>query len=47
MLRSFGSLSIVNAGALHRELKRAFTYVDFERGELQRFAIPRATCPWI
>jgi putative phosphoesterase len=37
MLRTFGSLSILNAGSLHREYDRAFTYVDFERGELARF----------
>lgn len=37
MLRTFGQLSIVNAGTLHRDFERAFTYVDFERGELVRF----------
>jgi predicted phosphodiesterase len=37
MLRTFGPLSIVNAGTLHRDFERAFTYVDFERGELVRF----------
>jgi predicted phosphodiesterase len=37
MLRTFGQLSIVNAGTLHRDNERAFTYVDFERGELVRF----------
>jgi predicted phosphodiesterase len=37
MLRTFGPLSIVNAGTLFREYERAFTLVDFERGELVRF----------
>jgi predicted phosphodiesterase len=37
MLRTFGQLSILNAGTLHRDHERAFTYVDFERGELVRF----------
>ena len=37
MLRTFGSLSIVNAGTLFREYERSFTYVDFERGDLVRF----------
>lgn len=37
MLRTFGPLSIVNAGTLFREYERSFTYVDFERGELVRF----------
>lgn len=37
MLRTFGPLSIVNAGTLHRGYERCFTYVDFERGELVRF----------
>jgi putative phosphoesterase len=37
MLRTFGPLSIINAGALHRDYERSFTYVDFERGELRRF----------
>lgn len=37
MLRTFGPLSIINAGSLHRDYERAFTYVDFERGELRRF----------
>lgn len=37
MLRTFGSLSIINAGTLHRDFERVFTYVDFERGELRRF----------
>jgi predicted phosphodiesterase len=37
MLRTFGPLSIVNAGTLLREYERAFTYVDFERGELVRY----------
>jgi predicted phosphodiesterase len=37
MLRTFGPLSIINAGTLHRDYERAFTYVDFERGELLRF----------
>ena len=37
MLRTFGPLSIVNAGTLLRDYERCFTYVDFERGELVRF----------
>lgn len=37
MLRTFGPLSIVNAGTLHRDYERCFTLVDFERGELVRF----------
>ena len=37
MLRTFGPLSIINAGTLFREYQRSFTYVDFERGELVRF----------
>jgi predicted phosphodiesterase len=37
MLRSFGSLSIVNAGTLLRESERCFTLLDFDRGELVRF----------
>lgn len=37
MLRSFGALSIVNAGTLLRENERCFTLIDFERGELVRF----------
>ena len=37
MLRTFGPLSIVNAGTLLREHARCFTVVDFERGELLRF----------
>jgi predicted phosphodiesterase len=37
MLRTFGPLSIVNAGTLLRSHERAFTYVDFERGELLRY----------
>jgi predicted phosphodiesterase len=37
MLRTFGPLSIVNAGTLLRDDERCFTYVDFERGELVRF----------
>ena len=37
MLRTFGPLSIVNAGTLFRENERSFTFVDFERGELVRF----------
>ena len=37
MLRTFGPLSIVNAGTLLREYERCFTLVDFERGELLRF----------
>jgi predicted phosphodiesterase len=41
MLRTFGPLSIINAGTLFREYDRSFTYVDFERGELVRFRLPR------
>lgn len=37
MLRTFGPLSIVNAGTLLRSHERAFTFVDFERGELLRY----------
>ena len=37
MLRTFGPLSIINAGTLLGEYERCFTFVDFERGELQRF----------
>ncbi len=37
MLRTFGPLSIVNAGTLLRDYERCFTFVDFERGELKRF----------
>jgi predicted phosphodiesterase len=37
MLRTFGPLSIVNAGTLLRDHARCFTVVDFERGELLRF----------
>jgi predicted phosphodiesterase len=37
MLRTFGPLSIVNAGTLLRDYERCFTLVDFERGELLRF----------
>lgn len=37
MLRTFGPLSIVNAGTLLRDDERCFTFVDFERGELVRF----------
>jgi predicted phosphodiesterase len=37
MLRTFGPLSIINAGTLLREAERSFTYVDFERGELLRY----------
>ena len=37
MLRTFGPLSIINAGTLFRRYERSFTYVDFERGELVRF----------
>jgi hypothetical protein len=37
MLRTFGPLSIINAGTLLREAERSFTYVDFERGELFRY----------
>ena len=37
MLRTFGPLSILNAGTLLRDYERCFTFVDFERGELLRF----------
>jgi len=37
MLRTFGPLSIVNAGTLLRDYERCFTFVDFERGELVRY----------
>jgi putative phosphoesterase len=37
MLRTFGPLSIVNAGTLLRDYERCFTLVDFECGELLRF----------
>src|SRR4051812_44257896 len=37
MLRTFGPLSIINAGTLHRDDERCFTFVDFERGALVRF----------
>lgn len=37
MLRTFGQLSILNAGTLHRDHERAFTYVDFDRREFVRF----------
>jgi predicted phosphodiesterase len=37
MLRTFGPLSIVNAGTLLRDYERCFTFVDFERGELLRY----------
>lgn len=37
MLRTFGPLSIINAGTLFGEYQRCFTFVDFERGELVRF----------
>ena len=37
MLRTFGPLSIINAGTLLRDYERSFSFVDFERGELLRF----------
>lgn len=37
MLRTFGPLSIVNAGTLLRDHERSFTLVDFERGDLVRY----------
>ena len=37
MLRTFGALSIINAGTLLRDFERCFSLVDFERGELLRF----------
>lgn len=40
MLRTFGPLSIVNAGTLFRDYERCFSFVDFERGELLRFRHP-------
>ncbi len=39
MLRTFGPLSIVNAGTLFREYEQSFTFVDFERGELVRHSV--------
>ena len=51
MLRTFGPLSIINAGTLLRDFERCFTFVDFERGELTRFRcglgpIPPALAGW-
>ncbi len=51
MLRTFGPLSIINAGTLLRDFERCFTFVDFERGELTRFRcsvgpLPRALAGW-
>lgn len=51
MLRTFGQLSLINAGTLLRDFERCFTFVDFERGELTRFRcglgpIPRALDGW-
>ena len=40
MLRTFGPLSIINAGTLLRDYERCFTLVDFERGELTRLRHP-------
>jgi predicted phosphodiesterase len=40
MLRTFGPLSVVNAGTLFRNYERCFTLIDFERGELERFLLP-------
>ena len=40
MLRTFGSVSIINAGTLLGEYERCFTFIDFGRGELQRFRHP-------
>jgi hypothetical protein len=37
MLRTFGPLSIINAGTLHREHERSFTLIDFDRGDLKRY----------
>jgi predicted phosphodiesterase len=37
MLRTFGPLSIINAGTLLRDYERCFTFIDFERGDLLRF----------
>lgn len=37
MLRTFGPLSIINAGTLLRDAERCFMVVDFERGELLRY----------
>jgi predicted phosphodiesterase len=37
MLRTFGPLSIINAGTLHRQHDRCFTVIDFDRGELVRY----------
>jgi putative phosphoesterase len=51
MLRTFGQLSIINAGTLLREYERCFTFIDFERGELVRFrhaagALSRNLADW-
>jgi len=40
MLRSFGQLSIVNAGTLLRDYERSFTFIDFDARELVRFRQP-------
>jgi len=40
MLRSFGELSIVNAGTLLRDYERCFTFIDFDTRELVRFRQP-------
>jgi hypothetical protein len=40
MLRSFGELSIVNAGTLLRDYERCFTFIDFDARELVRFRQP-------
>jgi predicted phosphodiesterase len=45
MLRSFGALSIVNAGTLLRDDERCFSVVDFERGELVRYSTDAGTLP--
>ncbi len=37
MLRTFGPLTIINAGTLLRDRERCFSVVDFERGELLRY----------
>jgi len=55
MLRTFGPLSIINAGTLLRDdvRERSFTFVDFERGELLRYRLapgqPLSTdlCAWV
>jgi predicted phosphodiesterase len=40
MLRTFGPLSVINAGTLLRDCERCFTLVDFETGAVLRFRQP-------